>query len=65
LRHNVLDVHYCVRSVFRGDVRNAWLVAQALGCDFALGLIAWVCTLNNRLYRPTPPFAMVDERIVA
>lgn len=57
LRHNVLDTHYAVRCLARGRFRDFLQVASIMGpTEFALGLISWLLTLNNHLWRPKPKF---------
>lgn len=56
-RNSVLDVHYLLRCLFRGRVAAAGEVARVLGLrDVLGGLLFWLGTLNNRLYRPRAPF---------
>jgi hypothetical protein len=55
LRHNVLDVHYCVRCALSGRLKDSFRVIRTIGLsDFSLGLLAWFFTVNNRLHRPYP-----------
>lgn len=58
LRQNVLDTHYCLRSLALGKFRDFLKIAAIMGTvDFTLGIIFWLLTLNNHLYRPKPRFA--------
>lgn len=57
-RHATLDVHYMMRCLLQGRPAAAGEVARALGPGDSLGgLLFWVATVNNRLYRPRAPFA--------
>ncbi|MCX5686487.1 MAG: glycosyltransferase [Candidatus Omnitrophica bacterium] len=58
LRQNVLDTHYCLRCLTRGRFKDFLKIASIMGAaDFTLGVIFWLLTLNNHIYRPKPVFA--------
>jgi len=57
LRQNVLDLHYGIRCLASGRGNMAWKVVSALGVSESLiALLAWVCSCNNRLWKPRPRF---------
>jgi len=62
LRQNVLDTHYCLRCLTWGRFKDFFKIASIMGAaDFTLGIIFWVLTLNNHLYRPKPKFLYMDS----
>jgi len=57
LRQNVLDLHYGIRCLASGRGGAAWEVFSALGISESLiALLAWICSCNNRLWKPRPRF---------
>jgi hypothetical protein len=55
LRNNVLDTHLVVRRLMGGRFRETADMAGVLGVrDLGLGLLFWLLTINNHLYRPQP-----------
>ena len=58
LRQDVLHAHHCLRCLTRGELMNFLKIISIIGAaDFTLGVIFWLLTLNNHLYRPKPRFA--------
>ncbi|MGQ9867074.1 MAG: glycosyltransferase [Pseudanabaenaceae cyanobacterium] len=57
-RHHVLAVHSSLRlHLLRGDWAGFWAIVQTLGhSEFAIGLLFWLLSANNRLWRPQPRF---------
>lgn len=55
LRQNVYDTHLLVRRLLGGRFRDAVDMAGVMGLrDLSLGLLFWLLTINNHLYRPRP-----------
>ncbi len=59
LRFSVLDVHHAMRCLWEGRFRDFLTVARTIGLlnYFPLGLLCWLFTLNNHLFRPSPKYA--------
>jgi len=57
-RHHVLAVHSSLRlHLLRADWAGFWAIAQLLGpTEFAIGLLFWLLSVNNRLWVPRPRF---------
>ena len=57
LRNNVLEAHHFIRRLMAGSFDECATLIRIMGLrDFAAGLIMWLLTLNNHLYRPRPIF---------
>lgn len=55
LRHNVYDTHLVVRRLMAGRFRDTADMVGVFGVrDLSLGLLFWLLTVNNHLYRPRP-----------
>lgn len=59
LRYSVLDAHYAMRCIWSGRFRDFLTVARTIGLlnYFPLGILCWLFTLNNHLFRPSPKYA--------
>jgi hypothetical protein len=56
-RQNVLDAHHFVRYLIAGRFSDCLSLMRIIGFrDLAMGILLWVLTLNNHLYRPRPVF---------
>ena len=56
-RQNVLQTHYALTCLWEGRLKDFRTVVSLIGLStFTLGCFAWLVTLNNHLYRPTPRF---------
>jgi glycosyltransferase involved in cell wall biosynthesis len=54
-RHSVLDFHWAFRAATRGYPEDILRVAKLMGPSaFLQAAIAWLLTLDNRVYRPKP-----------
>jgi len=52
-RHNVLAIHYAVRRLLTGSINDFIAIVSILGLRNTLaGMLFWLVTANNRLYRP-------------
>ena len=57
LRLNVLETHFGVYCLTKGRFHTFFETCQAMGTfNFALGILLWIATVNNRLWRPHPRF---------
>jgi hypothetical protein len=57
IRHNVLDTHELITSLVHRRFRDARDLIRVLGVrDLLAGIIAWLLTVDNRLYCPKPDF---------
>ena|GEM_PF-1260223 len=64
LRHNVLDTHLVVRRLMAGRLRETADMAGVLGIrDLGLGLLFWLFTINNHLYRPQPRILLEQAQL--
>ena len=64
LRHNVLDTHLVVRRLMAGRFRETADMAGVLGIrDLGLGLLFWLLTINNHLYRPQPRIVLEQVQL--
>lgn len=62
LRQNVLDTHYCLCCLIQGRFKDFFKIASIMGAtDFTLGIIFWLLTLNNHIYRPEAKFFNIDS----
>ena len=58
-RFNVLDTHHALRCLIAGKFRDFLEIVSIMGTrDLASGLMGWLLTLNNRIYRPKPEFVL-------
>lgn len=59
LRYCVLDVHYAMRCVLTGRFKDFVRVARSIGLlsYFPLGILCWLLTVNNHIFRPSPKYA--------
>ena len=57
LRPNVLDTNQFLSYLRHGHPKHALELLRVMGSDLPLGLLLWLLTLNNRLYRPKPRYA--------
>ena len=65
LRQNVYDTHLVVRRLLAGRFQDAAGMAGALGArDLGLGLLFWLLTINNHLYRPQPRIALDQKQLL-
>jgi len=56
-RQDALDAHYFVRCLMVADFGKCWRLIRIMGFrSLAMGLVHWLLTLNNHLYRPKPIF---------
>jgi glycosyltransferase involved in cell wall biosynthesis len=56
-RQNVLDTHHFIRCLTAGRFAECSSLFKIIGArDFAAGMLAWLITANNHLYRPRPVF---------
>jgi glycosyltransferase involved in cell wall biosynthesis len=56
-RQDALDAHHFVRCLMVADfVKCSRLIRVMGGRDLVMGLVHWLLTLNNHLYRPKPIF---------
>jgi glycosyltransferase involved in cell wall biosynthesis len=56
-RHNVLETHYFLRCLMAGRLGQCATLMKIMGVrDLAAGVMLWLVTLNNHLYRPKPIF---------
>lgn len=66
LRFTVLDFHYGLRLLARGNARTARRVFETLGLrDTVLGALSWLISINNRLFRPPARFVLPSNYSVA
>jgi glycosyltransferase involved in cell wall biosynthesis len=57
-RQDALDAHYFVRCLMVADFVKCLRLIRTMGFRaFVMGLVHWLLTLNNHLYRPKPIFA--------
>jgi hypothetical protein len=57
LRPGALNTHHWLRCLAKGRGGEVAAIARIMGLkDLALGLFAWIITLDNRLWRPRPRF---------
>lgn len=64
LRQNVYDTHLVVRSLIAGRFQDASDMASVLGArDLGLGLLFWLLTINNHLYRPQPSIVLGQTQL--
>ena len=64
LRQNVYDTHLVVRRAIAGRLRDALDMASVLGArDLSLGLLFWLLTVNNHLYRPKPRMVLGQTQL--
>jgi hypothetical protein len=57
LRQNVLEAHHFVRRFTAGSFDECGRLIRIMGLrDLVAGLIMWLVTVNNHLYRPRPVF---------
>lgn len=55
LRQNVFDTHHAMRCILSRRFREFWEIVRIMGFDdFGLGIIGWLLTVNNHLFRPRP-----------
>lgn len=58
LRQGVLDVHYCIRCLLRGQFGLAAQAFSFIGVkDFLIGALGWLLSFNNHLWKPQPLFS--------
>src|SRR5262249_39914943 len=56
-RHDALDAHYFVRRLMVADFVECSHLIRIMGfCALVTGLVHWLLTLNNHVYRPKPVF---------
>ena len=56
LRQGVLDVHYCIRCLLRGQFGLALQAVSFIGVkDFLISALGWLLSFNNHLWKPKPP----------
>ena len=56
-RQDALDAHYFVRCLMVADFVKCWRLIRIMGVrGLVTGLLHWLLTLNNHLYRPKPIF---------
>jgi len=56
-RQDALDAHYFVRCLVVADFDKCLRLIRIMGVrDLVMGLVHWLLTLNNHLYRPKPIF---------
>jgi glycosyltransferase involved in cell wall biosynthesis len=56
-RQNVLDAHHFVRNLIAGRFSDCLGLMKIIGFrDLAIGILLWLLTVNNHLYRPRPVF---------
>jgi glycosyltransferase involved in cell wall biosynthesis len=64
LRHNVLDTHLVVRRLMAGRFRETADMVSVMGIrDLGLGLLFWLLTINNHLYRPQPRIVLEQTQL--
>jgi glycosyltransferase involved in cell wall biosynthesis len=57
-RQNVFDTNYFFHCLRKGRVAECGKLARVMGGRRLIrGIAAWLITVNNRVYRPTPVFA--------
>jgi glycosyltransferase involved in cell wall biosynthesis len=57
LRQNVSDTHFAIRCLLAGRIQDFASVLSVMGpAYFAAGLLFWLLTVNNHLFRPRPRF---------
>ena len=57
LRQNVFDTHFAIRCLASRQLSAFWTIVGTLGLDnFTLGVVFWLVTVNNNLFRPRPKF---------
>src|SRR5262245_18237381 len=57
-RQDALDAHHFVRCLMVADFVKCSRLIRIMGVrDLVMGLVHWLLTLNNHLYRPKPIFA--------
>jgi hypothetical protein len=57
LRQNVLDTNEFMTSVRHGRLKEVCALLRIMGIrDLLAGLVSWLLTVNNHLYRPRPLF---------
>ncbi|MBW4646743.1 MAG: glycosyltransferase [Goleter apudmare HA4340-LM2] len=55
MRQNVLDVHYSIHCLRYQKYSNFIRILHILSLkEFSIGLLFWLLTLNNQLYKPQP-----------
>jgi len=56
-RQNVLDAHHFVRNLVAGRFSDCLDLLKIIGFrDLTMGILLWLLTVNNHLYRPRPIF---------
>jgi hypothetical protein len=56
-RHNVLETHHFLRCLIAGRLDQCATLMRIMGVrDLVAGVMLWLVTLNNHLYRPKPIF---------
>ena len=56
-RQNVLDTHHFIRCLIAGRFAECGSLFKIIGAhNFTAGMLAWLITANNHLYRPRPVF---------
>ncbi|HEY4088939.1 MAG TPA: hypothetical protein VGM43_23580, partial [Bryobacteraceae bacterium] len=56
-RQNVFDTNYFFHCLRKGRVAECGRLARVMGGRRLIpGIAAWLVTVNNRVYRPTPIF---------
>lgn len=59
---DVLSVHFAFRKLLSGRITDFNLIMSDMGSKrFFKGVVKWLLTVNNHLYKPAPKFLAVDE----